>query len=211
MKYFDRYMRFKQHLGLTRHRGNSASYRLKPLLDVFLHGLKTSLSKMKTCIRQDSAIEQYTMAHPLGSVILYPLNGTFFEAAHGVMRSYNFLHVCQWDAFQYLWPNAEVKHRGPLQHSHTILFFRFHNPKELCGEGKTKKRASSFLPPPMSFIKFHFILLLLFLKKCFYLLAYLDAAILLCRAPSWLTGRLPATAWSNQKNLCPPSPLLEGQ
>lgn len=44
------YMRFKWHLGLTQHRGNSASYRLKPLLDVSLHGLKALLSKMKTCI-----------------------------------------------------------------------------------------------------------------------------------------------------------------
>lgn len=64
MKYFDRYMRYKWHLGLTQHRGNSASYRLKPLLDFSLHGLNALLSKMKTCIRQNSAIEQYTMAHP---------------------------------------------------------------------------------------------------------------------------------------------------
>lgn len=64
MKYFDRYMRFKWHLGLTQHRGNAASYRLKPLLDVSLHGLKALLSKMKTCIWQNSTIKQYTMAHP---------------------------------------------------------------------------------------------------------------------------------------------------
>lgn len=50
MKYFDRYMRFKWHLGHTQHRGNSTSYRLKPLLDVSRHGLKALLSKMKTCI-----------------------------------------------------------------------------------------------------------------------------------------------------------------
>lgn len=82
------------------------------------------------------------------------------------MRSYNFLHVCQWDAFQYLWPNAEVQHCGPLQHSRITLFIRFHNPKETCGEGETEKRTSSLLPPPIPFIKFHFILLSL-LKKLF--------------------------------------------
>lgn len=89
-----------------------------------------------------------------------------FEAAFAVMRSYNFLHVCQWVAFQYLWPSAKVQHCGPLQHSHIILFIRFHNPKEPCEEGENKKRASSLLPSPTSFIKFHFILLSLF-KKLF--------------------------------------------
>lgn len=55
-----------------------------------------------------------------------------------------------------------VQHCGALQHSRIILFIRFHNPKEPCGEGETEKRESSFLPPPMSFLKFHFILLSLF-------------------------------------------------
>lgn len=59
-----------------------------------------------------------------------------------------------------------------------ILFIKFHNPKEPCKE-ETEKRASSFLPPPMSSLRFHFILLSCpsFFLNYFYLLTYLDGAI----------------------------------
>lgn len=128
-----------------------------------------------------------------------------FEAAYGVMRSYNFLHVCQWDAFQYLWPNAEVQHCGPLQHSCIILFIRFHNPEEPYEEGETKKRASSFLPPPMSFIKFHFILPPLYQKL------FLITCIFRCCNPALQSSELAcrqATSHSLEQSEKPMSTTL---
>lgn len=67
--------------------------------------------------------------------------------------------------------------------------------KNLVEKEKLRKEHphSCLLPCPL----LNFILFCCpFLKHYFYLLAYLDAAILLCRAQSWLTGRLPAIAWT---------------
>lgn len=100
MKYFGRYMEFKRHLDLTQHGGNSASHRLKPLLDVSLHGPEALPSKMKTC-NCLTKFSYWTTHH--GSSLrlcnIISIKRHFFQAAYAVTRSYNFLWVCQRDTF----------------------------------------------------------------------------------------------------------------
>lgn len=142
MKYSGRHMGFKWHPDLTQYRGNSASHRLKPSLDVSLCGPEALLSKMKTCTCLTEL--SYWTTHHGSSLRLSNIKRIKLHFFPSSLFSYRSVR------------KMLSKTCSPVQKSCTgnqykvpifILFIRFHDPKELC-KWETEKRASSFLPPP---------------------------------------------------------------